>query len=228
MITVKYGSKAFEVKSNKIYTPDGITISEALSTEEVEVSGKKPTLKIKGIGLQSISMSVMLDCRFVNVETELRYWKNILLGKKSAILMIGSYQIGKMFLTSYKTSNLVLARTGAYSKATLELSFTEDGSYANKNKINYSVPKKVTTVKKSAATTTATKKVRKGSTIKPKSGVRWYYTAEGAIKKTGKSGKAYQQNLVVTYTYSKNGKIVCVNPKGLGWLKVEDVNVVKY
>lgn len=228
MITVKYGSKSFEVKSNKIYTPDGITISESLSTEEVEVSGKKPTLKIKGIGLQTISMSVMLDSRFVNVETELRYWKNILLGKKSEILMIGSYQIGKMFLTSYKTSDIVLGRTGGYSKAVLELSFTEDGSYANKNKINFSVPKKVTTVKKSATTTTATKKVRKGSTIKPKSGVRWYSTAEGAIKKSGTSGKAYQQNLVVTYTYSKNGKIVCVNPNGLGWLKVEDVNVVKY
>ena len=228
MITVKYGSKNFEVKSNKIYTPDGIEISEALSTEEIEVAGKKPTLQIKGIGLQTINMSVKLDCRFVNVEAELRYWKNILLGKSSAILTIGSYQVGRMFLTSYKIADFVLAKNGKYIKATLDLSFIEDGAYANNNKINFTVPKKVTTVKKSATTKSTAKKVRKGSTIKPKSGVRWYYTAEGAIKKTGKSGKAYQRNMSVTYTYSKGGKIVCVNPSGLGWLKVEDVNVVKY
>ena len=231
MITVKYGSKSFEVKSDKIYTPDGISISESLSTEEVEVLKKKPTLNIKGIGLQVISMNVMLDCRFVNVATELRYWKNILLGKKSDTLMIGSYQVGRMFLTSYKVSDIVLGKNGDYAKANLELSFTEDGSYANKNKINFSGnSKKVEAVKSSASTTTSNsnKKIQKGSTIKPKSGVRWYETAEGAIKKSGKSGKAYQQNLTVTYTYSKSGKIVCINPKGLGWLKVEDVTVVKY
>lgn len=229
MITVKYGSKKFEVNSKKIYTPDGLEISESISTEEVEVSGKKPTLKIKGIGLQSISMNVKLDCRFVTVETELRYWKNILLGKKSELLTVGSNPVGKMFLTSYKVSEIVLAKNGGYVSAVLDLSFTEDGAYANTNKINFSTPKS-TAVKKSAATTktTASTKVRKGSTIKPKSGVRWYSTAEGAIKKSGKSGKAYQQNLTVTYTYSKNGKIVCVNPKGLGWLKVEDVKVIKY
>lgn len=228
MITAKYGSKSFEVKKNKIYTPEGIEISESLSTEETEVSGKKPTLTIKGVGLQTITMSVHLDCRFVNVETELRYWKNILLGKKSALLMLGSYQIGQMFLTSYKVANVVLAKTGSYLKADIELSFTEDGAYANKTKINFTEPKKVTTVKKSASASSTAKKIKNGSIIKPKSGVRWYYTAEGALKKSGKSGKAYQKNMAVTHIYSKSGKIVCVNPCGLGWLKVEDVNVVKY
>lgn len=226
MVTVKFGSKSFEVKANKIYTPDGISISEALSTEEVEVKGKKPTLNIKGIGLQSITMSVKLDCRFVNVETELRYWKNTLLGKSSQILMIGSYQIGKMFLTSYSVSDIGLAGNGAYIRATLELSFTEDGAYANSNKINFTSPKKASAVKNSAADS-KNKTIGKGATIKPKSGARWYYTAEGALKKTGKSGEAYQKEMVVTYTYSKSGKIVCVNPSGLGWLKVEDVTVVK-
>ena len=224
MVTVQYGSKKFEVKSNKIYTPDGIEISESLSTEEVEVKGKKPTLNIKGIGLQTINMSVKLDCRFVNVETELRYWKNILLGKGSAILTIGAYQVGKMFHTSYKIADFVLASSGEYINAVIDLSFTEDGKYANSNKINFTSTKKADDVKKSGSS--STKKVQKGSIIKPKSGARWYYTAEGALKKTGKSGKAYQKNMTVTYTYSKGGKIVCVNPQGLGWLKVEDVEVV--
>ena len=255
MITVKYGSKSFEVKANKIYTPSGITLSESLSLTEVEVAGKKPTTTVKGISLQSVSMSVVLDCRFVTVETEIKYWQNILKGKSTASLKIGNYTVGTMILTSYKVSEITITRNGTFTRAVLELSFTEYNkavtttttsktvaSTTVKRTVSSSTTTKVTTVKASVSTTpkatvttksttsstTVSNKVRKGSTIKPKSGVRWYYTAEGALKRTGKSGSAYQKNMAVTYTYSKSNKIVCVNPSGLGWLKVEDVTVVKY
>lgn len=226
MITAKFGSKKFEVSSKKIYTPDGVSISEELNLEETEKSGKKPTVSVKGIKLQSLSFELKLDSRFVDVDTELRWWKNTLLAKKSQLFYLGSYTIGKFFLSKYDVKNTTINKNGIFTSAVLSLSFTEDGAYANSNKINFETTKKATAVKASNKTTTT--KIRKGSTIKPKSGVRWYYTAEGAIKKTGKSGKAYQKNMTVTYTYSKNGKIVCVNPSGLGWLKVEDVTVVKY
>lgn len=230
MITAKFGDKSFEVSSKKIYTPNGVSISEELDIEETEVSGKKPTVKVKAIKLQGLSFDLKLDSRFVDVDVELRWWKNTLLAKKSQLFYLGNYKIGKFFLTKYDLKDTRINKDGIFTSAVLTLSFSEDGKYANSNKINFESTKKAATVKASASSSSssATTKVRKGSTIKPKSGVRWYVTAENAIKKSGKSGKAYQQNMTVTYTYSKSGKIVCVNPKGLGWLKVEDVTVVKY
>lgn len=230
MITAKFGGKSFEVSPKKIYTPNGVSISEELEIEETAVSGKKPTQKVKGIKPQGLSFDLKLDSRFVDVDTELRWWKNTLFAKTSQMFYLGSYKIGKFLLTKYDIKNITQNKDGIFTSALVSLSFAEDGKYANSNKINFESTKKAAAVKSSASSSSksSTTKVRKGSTIKPKSGVRWYYTAEGAIKKSGKSGKAYQQNMTVTYTYSKSGKIVCVNPKGLGWLKVEDVTVVKY
>lgn len=227
MVTAKFGSKNFEVKSDKIYTPNGVSLSEELNLEEIEVSGKKPTVNIKGVKLQDLSFDVKLDCRFVDVWDEISFWKKTLLAKKPAIFKLGAQILGRYYLYKMDTKQIVIGKKGVYISAVISLSFKEDGAYTNKTTTTSSTTaKKVTTVK--ASTTTTAKKVRKGSTIKPKSGTRWYYTAEGALKKSGKSGKAYQSNLTCSYTYSKSGKIVCVNPQGLGWMKIEDVMVVKY
>lgn len=227
MQTAKFGDKKFEVSPSKILTPNGVSISEELDLEETEVSGKKPTVKVKGIKPQGLSFDLKLDSRFVNVDTELRWWKNTLLAKKSQLFYLGSYKIGKFLLAKYEVKNTTINKEGVFTSALISLSFTEDGKYANSNKINFESTKKAAAVKASSSASASTK-IRKGSTIKPKSNVRWYYSAEGAIKKSGKSGKAYNKNMKVTHTYSKSGKIVCVNPQGLGWLKVEDVTVVKY
>lgn len=223
MITAKFGDKSFEVSPKKIYTPNGTSISEEIDFEETEVSGKKPTVKAKAIKLQGLSFELKLDSRFVDVDKELRWWKNTLLAKASQFFYLGSYTIGKFFLAKYDIKNITMNKDGIFTSASLNLSFTEDGKYANSKKINFETTKKAATVKSS---TSSSPSIGVGTVIKPKSGVRWYYTAEDALKKTGKSGKAYQQNLTITYTYSKNGKIVCVNPKGLGWLKVEDCTFV--
>lgn len=229
MITAKYSNKKFEVSSKNIYTPSGLSFSEEIDYTENEVKGKKPYLTKKASKLQSLSFDLKLDCRFVDVAEELRWWKNRLHSNKAAQFILGNFIIGWFVLQKYDIKDVVLDKNGNYTSAKITLTLLENGASANSRNLseyNFTNPKKVAAVKASASSTTT--KVRKGSIIKPKSGVRWYYTAEGAIKKTGKSGKAYQQNLVVTYTYSKSGKIVCVNPKGLGWLKVEDVTVVKY
>lgn len=226
MIPAKFGSKKFEVSTKKIYTPNGTSLSEELNIEETEMSGKKPTVSIKSIKLKGLSFELKLDSRFVDVYSEISFWENTLKEKTSQFFVLGKYTIGKFFLTKYDIKNLTINKNGEYTGALISLSFTEDGKYANDPKTTTTTTKKAATVKNS--TKTATVKVRKGSTIKPKSGVRWYYTADGAIKKSGKSGKAYQKNMKVTHTYSKSGKIVCVNPEGLGWLKVEDMTVVKY
>ena len=230
MIPAVFGTKKFEVSNKKIYTPNGLSYSEELKFEETEVSGKKPTVSIKGVKLIPLTFEVKLDARFVDVGAEIDFWAKTLKSKKSQSFKLGQRTLGVFFLTKYEVKSTTIGKRGVYTGAVLSLTFTEDGAKVNKasekktSTASSSTAKKVSTVKNSASAKVLS--VKKGSIIKPRSGVRWYLTAEGAIKKSGKSGKAYQKNMTVTYTYSKNGKIVCVNPQGLGWLKVEDVTVV--
>lgn len=229
MVTAQFGSKQFKVTGKMIYTPSDTSISESIDIEETERSGKKPSTKVKGIKLQSLSYTVMLDARFVTIATELRWWKNTLLSKASKDFYLGNYKIGRFYLNQYDVSDIVLNKNGEYVKAKLNLSFTEDGTYAGSNKVNFSQIAKsngsVSSVK-SSGSTTAKKKIRVGSIVKPKSGTRWYTTAENAIKKKGSSGKAKTQNYKVTHTYKS--PIEAVHLGTSGWMRIEDVTVVTY
>lgn len=223
MVTAQFGTKKFEVKKDKIYTPKGTSISESIELEEEEVSKKKPTTKVKGIKLQTLSFEIQVDSRFVDVDNELRWWKNKLLAKSSEFFYLGKFKVGKFYLTQYDIKDFELNKNGDYRKATISLSFTEDGTYANKTKINFETTnKKATSVKKSTSSSKS-KNIKVGTYVKPKKNTRWYYTAEGAIKKTGRSGKAQNKKLKVSYIY-KNGK--AINPQGLGWMLPSDVDVV--
>lgn len=233
MITAKFGSKSFEVSPKKIYTPNGISVSEELNIEETEVSGKKPTVKVKGIKLQGLSFDLKLDSRFVTVDTELRWWKNTMLAKSSQFFDLGGFRIGKFFLTKYDVKDFTLNSNGEYTSALISLSFTEDGAYANSKKIAFDSTKKAQTVKKSTTSSTSTSKstavtgtaskMKIGTKVKPKSGKKWYYTAEGAIKRTGKSGTARTNEYKVSHIY-QNGK--AINCNGLGWMIPSDVYMV--
>lgn len=215
MVSAKFGSKSFEVSNKKIYTPNGISISEELDIEETAVSGKKPTVTVKGIKLQSMSFEVKLDARFVDVTTEITFWKNTLKSKKSQIFKLGNRSVGKFFLTKVEEKEIHINKSGVFTSALLSLSFTEDGKYVN----DLNKPK-------TTPGGTVAQSIKVGSLVKPKSGARWYYTAEGAIKKTGKSAKAFQKTMIVSHIYKKNGVVVCCNTQTLGWLKVEDVTLI--
>lgn len=226
MISAKFGSKKFQVTGTVIYTPDELSISEELNIEEVEVKLKKPKVSVKGVKLQSLTFKVNLDSRFCTVDTELRFWKKTLLAKKSDFFYLGAFKIGKFFMTKYDVSDIQLTKSGAYRSAILSLTFTEDGKYANTKTINFEGTSKSNSVKNESTTAkkpTKASTIKIGTYVKPKSGTRWYYTAEGAINKTGKSGKAYNRKMKVSYIY-QNGK--AINPEGLGWMRPEDVDIV--
>ena len=135
MITASFGSKKFNVSSSKIYTPDGTAISEEIEFDEKEVKGKKPEQTFKSIKLQSMSFDIKLDARFVTIETELRWWKNKLLAHSSDIFILGGCKIGKFYLQKYDLKDVVINKKGIYVKATLSLTFVEDGYYANRKRI---------------------------------------------------------------------------------------------
>lgn len=235
MVTAQFGSKSFSVSKDKIYTPEGVSISESIDIEETEVSGKKPLTKVKGIKLQDVSFEVKLDNRFVDVMTELRWWKSKLLSKKSEYLIIGGYRIGAFYLAQYDFKDIVINKDGEYIKGTLSLSFKENGTFAVNKTINFQ--NKSTQI---GAISSIAIRFRVGSTVKPKSGTRRYGTANNALNKKGSSTKNKNINHKITaiHTGKKAVKIkatetVTKNKKKTtktytGWIRVEDMSVVTY
>lgn len=207
MITAKFGSKSFEVSKSKIYTPNGITYTDSIELEETEVSKKKPKVTLKSKGLREISFDLLLDVRFVNVETEIKAWDNLLNKATAQTFTLGKMNLGKFFLTKVSKSDFVMIKTGQLTQAKLSLSFKEKPSSSTS----------------SSSSSSSSKNIKVGTKIKPKSGTRWYYTAVGAINRTGISGSAYQKTMTVTYIYN-NGQ--AINPQGLGWMIPADVDVV--
>lgn len=122
-----FGSKTFEVSTDKIYTPSDISLSESLSYEEQERSGDKPAIYPKALGALSQTLTVKLDARWVDVEQEFTWW---LVKMRTAVpetLMLGSraWGAGKALLTKVDLSGLVIAGDGSYRSGVLSLSFIE-------------------------------------------------------------------------------------------------------
>lgn len=258
MLTGHYGlKKMFEVASDKIYTPKGTAFTEEMNFDETEVSKRKGNVNFKGVKLSTVSFELKLDSRFVDVEKEISFWQTQMLSKKSELLYIGVHKFPYCFVTKCELKDFVLNSASKLVSAVLSLSFTEDGETTRwfedapaREKAAAEAAKKKAeeekqAAKKQAATVTAqankntieTKKIKKGSTIIiPKNNARWYDTALNAVKKTGTSGKAYHKEMKVTHTalvlakkYNIPKDTYCVNPQGLGWLVINDIEkVVKY
>lgn len=122
-----FGSKQFEVSTDKIYTPSDISFSESLSYEEQERAGDKPAIYVKALGALSQSLTVRLDARWVDVEQEYTWW---LVKMRTAVpetLMLGSraWGAGKALLTQVDLADVKIGGGGKYLSATLSLSFIE-------------------------------------------------------------------------------------------------------
>ena len=105
-----FGSKTFEVSTDKIYTPSDISLSESLSYEEQERAGDNPAIYIKALGALSQTLTVKLDARWVDVEQEFTWW---LVKMRTAVpetLMLGdrAWGAGKALLTQVDLSVLVI------------------------------------------------------------------------------------------------------------------------
>ena len=122
-----FGSKTFEVSTNKIYTPSNISLSESISYEEQDRSGDKPAIYVKALGALSQTLTVKLDARWVDVQQEFTWW---LVKMRTAVpetLMLGSraWGTGKALLTKVDLSGVVIAGDGSYRSGVLSLSFIE-------------------------------------------------------------------------------------------------------
>lgn len=122
-----FGNKTFEVSQNKIYTFDGLTISESLNVEMQEVEANKPATYIKGNGEMNIGFDILLLSRFCDVDYEIDYW---LLKMRSVIpeyLTIGkkAYGTNKFLLTNVSVGDVLIAADGTKTRAKITLTFSE-------------------------------------------------------------------------------------------------------
>ena len=122
-----FGSKVFEVSTNKIYTPSDISLSESLSYETQERAGDKPAIYVKALGALSQSLTVKLDARWVDVQQEYTWWLVKMRTAVSETLYLGTraWGAGKALLTQVDLSDIVIAGNGGYLSAILSLSFIE-------------------------------------------------------------------------------------------------------
>lgn len=229
MVTAKFGSKQFKVTPKMIYTPSDFATSESIDIEETERSGKKPSVKVKGIKLQTASFAVLLDARFVNVASEIQWWKNTLRAKSPKDLYLGNYKIGKFYLTQYDISDIQINKSGVYTKAKLSLSFTEytvgGGDSSNANASASSV----------MASASNSKKIEVGTLVKLKKGTYLYPDIWSAQKKLTSGALSANEYLDRTYkvTYVGSGSvkgvigIIDARSNGTTWkmVRAEDVTL---
>ncbi len=122
-----FGSKTFTVSGNRIYTLSNMSLGKALSIENIDVAGNKPSTYIKGIGLDSFSCDIILDSRYVDVQKEIDDWSATLTAKKAYAFSLGKSFLGKnkWLLKSMDISNTVMDGSGMLLKAVIALKFEE-------------------------------------------------------------------------------------------------------
>lgn len=123
-----FGDNVFEVSMNKIYTFKDYSNEISLDTEDQEVDSNKPSTYIKGMALETPSITIELrQSKNIDVETEYNNWKNMCESKKAHMLFLGDKPVStnKFLLIKVSTSNVQFSSTGKMIKATLNLSFKE-------------------------------------------------------------------------------------------------------
>ena len=127
MLIGAFGGKSFEVSQNKIYTFDGLSVSEGLNVEMQETEGGKPATYVKGYKEMSISFSIILKQQFCNVLEEIDWWLKKMRSKKPEYLTLGKKTFGsnKFLLINFSVANTVITPNGDYISATINLSFNE-------------------------------------------------------------------------------------------------------
>ena len=131
-----WGNFEFEVSSDKIYTFDGFGRKASINVEEQELESKKPSIYIKGEGLEEIGISVKLKSDLgVDVKGEVDGYRAALYAKNPQTFVIGNVPLSqnKWLLTSVDETEVTHDNGGNYINATVGLSFKEHVRGGSKN-----------------------------------------------------------------------------------------------
>lgn len=141
----EFAGKKFEVSTNKIYTFDDYSNSFGISIEEQEVENDKPSNYIKGSDLEKPSFTIsLMQSASVDVETELKEWKDICYTKTPYMLFIGNNPVSanKYLLEKGDISDTTIIGSGKMIKCKLKLTFREHVRYGAKKEEGTSSSKK--------------------------------------------------------------------------------------
>ncbi len=131
MVIGKFGTKTFEVSSNKIYTFNDFSLSGELNTSTEEASKKKPATTIKGPGLLKISMEMqLLASAGIDVRSEIDAWTAIRdAGTAYPFILCGkAISLNSFLLTSCSASDCVILKAAGapyITSASLKMDFDE-------------------------------------------------------------------------------------------------------
>lgn len=123
-----FGPKVFSVSQNKIYSFNEFSISGSINKESQERDGKKPATYIKGLGLESFSLSIPLTRqKNIDVRAEFNSWRSIRDTKIPYYFLLGGKPLipNKFILESVELSDVTISPSGIILKATIQLKFEE-------------------------------------------------------------------------------------------------------
>lgn len=143
-----FGGKVFQVSSQMVSTFADLSLDTAIDTENTSVDGGKPKTTVKGLKLDSMSFSITLSDRWINVRDELEAWRKLCESGIPQIFVIGGSPLGdnKWLLLSSSAKDFDIDGTGKMRRAVLDLSFQE---YATAKAADKSGVKKSGTTRKS-------------------------------------------------------------------------------
>lgn len=120
-----FGDKPFIVSPDRIYTPDGVSITSGLNVEKQEVEGGKPATYIKGVKEKTVTFDLLLLVAFCDVDAEAEWWHIEAESKSAKYLTLGIKTYGKMLLESVSETDVLIAPNGIKTRSKLSLTFSE-------------------------------------------------------------------------------------------------------
>lgn len=128
MPIASFAGKEFSVSTNRIYPFTDLALSGSISTESQERVGQKPATYIKGLELESFSISIPLIAQIkLNIRTEFADWQKIRDSRIPYFFILAGKPIiqNKLLLKSVDLSDTVINSNGIILKGTLQLKFEE-------------------------------------------------------------------------------------------------------
>ncbi|KMT23014.1 phage tail protein [Clostridium cylindrosporum] len=128
MPIASFGKKVFSVSLNRVYTFNGYTRTSALSVEEQEVAGSKPSSYIKGSALDDLGITIELKkMKGIDVRKEINEWMAIKDSKTPENFILGGSRVGanKYLLVSVGESDVLIDNQGRVLSAKIDLKFKE-------------------------------------------------------------------------------------------------------
>lgn len=128
MSIASFGTKVFEVSSDKMYTFQDFQYSSSMQTEKQDSVGNKPSTYDKGPDLDSMSLKIRLDFSYgINPRNEWEEWQEIMNSATAYPFILGGKPLGsnKFRLVGVKPSNFNIDNVGNILSLDLDLSFDE-------------------------------------------------------------------------------------------------------